>query len=445
MSRMIASARRTGGLMLILAVSFGLRLTAIPVVHADGYYTGDEKEYVYLASSLADGGEFIDTNGEYSTRSPLYPFFLSTMVDAGSMGLLLSHIAGAVLGVIVVGLIYQLSMQLFGEKVWALAAAAVAGLYPGLIIYSALLQTEMLFLVFFLGSFLAGYRLLQKPTLAAGGVLGVLTGCAVLVRAVYLGFFPVFLGTLLFLGRKNMKAHILPIAASILVFAAVNMPWLVRNYTIHDVLVPVSLWGGRSILVANNPYATGTWSNHPGFESWFDQELSRRGIQKEGLTEYELSSVSREIGIDFLRENPGKGLSLAAARTHIFWIYPITNSDSNIPLQGIAVGADFFLMVLLLVGIAGFRKWDARLMPIWAAVAVFSLLHLVLHAEARYRLPIVPLLSLFAGIGIGHLMTGGGWKELMMRKEFRSRLFTGGAILAAVYGYTGFLFIEGRI
>lgn len=433
-------------LLLILMISFGLRLMAIPAVHAGGYYTGDEKEYIYLASRLADGKEFIDTNGEYSTRSPGYPLFLSGMIGAGWVGLLMAHLAGAILGVVVVAQGYRLLMQIFDNRIWALATAAVAGLYPGLIIYSALLQSEMLFLVFFLGSFLAGYWLLDKPSVSRGALLGVLAACAVLVRAVFLGFFPVFLGILLFLGRKQMKNHILPMTVALLVFIALNLPWLVRNYSIHDALVPVSLWGGRSMVVANNPFATGTWSNHPGFESWFDEELSRRGItDRSELTEYQLSTISREIGFDFLKENPGTGLSLAAIRAHIFWIYPITNSDSNMILQGIAVGTDFILLALLIIGISGFREWEPRLMPMCAALAVFFLIHLVLHSEARYRLPIVPFLCLFAGVGVGRLMDGTLRREFMAERSRRSRLMAGGALLVAVYGYTGFLFLQGRI
>jgi hypothetical protein len=226
---------------------------------------------------------------------------------------------------------------------------------------------------------------------------------------------------------------------------AVLFPWVVRNYAIHQAVVPVSTYGGTAFLIGNNPLSNGTPKLREEYAGWFaDQVDLRRGVPPEELTENERSAVSREIGLDFIRDHPGKSLLLALRKMQVLFVYPITNTASLVPLQVGVAGIEFAIGLCAVAGIAFGsrpRKW-IRLPLI--LILVFLLLHVLLHGDARYRLPVTPLIALLAGGGVVALRAAVQGSLRLTRSAVRKGALLAAALVAA-YGITGWMFINGRI
>lgn len=440
-----ADATGKKALWFIMAGALALRLAAVPAVHAVRY-TSDEGEYIHMARQLLDEKIFRDSNGDRSIRAPLYPVVLAGLLAVGGNGLLPAHLAGGLLGTAAVGIIYALALMVTGSRKGALAAAGISALAPGLVIYSALLQTEMLYIVFFLLAFLFLYRLRDEPGFRVAAALGVCGGLAALTRAVYLGFLPVLLVMLVWPFRTQWRAVAGPAAVALIVAAMTIAPWTIRNWSVLHALVPVASGGGSSLLTGNNPYATGTYAVADGFDPWFTAQAQERGVaDPASLNEVGRSGLSAAIAMSYMRDHPGSTVALAAKKSYIFWIYPVTHSDSYLPVQALAVGFDALLLCAAVIGIAGSGAWRRTTGPLLAAVVFFWLVQAVLHAEARFRLPLVPLLAVAAGWGVVLLRDPAEVRRLFGVPRPR-RVMIGGLLLVVVaYGATAMGFLTGSL
>ncbi len=429
--------------ILIVLVGFVLRLSFVSVLHVDGY-TSDEKEYIYLASKLAGGGEFVDSNNEWSTKAPLWPYVLSVFFRLFGQGLLIPHLLNCMLGALIIFLGFKLSWELTGDRLTGLVTAGLLALYPGLIIYSDVLQTETLYIVFVLLAFLYLARLQHTPDVYNAVLFGVFAAAATLTRAVYFGFFILMLLIAGWMFRDRFRAYGSKLLIAAAVWALLLMPWTLRNYDVHHAFVPISSWGGISLLLGNNPYSTGTWSSKPGFENWFSTKAAQNGIELSHSTEIERSTLGRKLAIEFISSDPFDATKLVIKKFYMHWIYPITNSDSNRMLQAIAVVGDITLYSLAGMGFIATSQ-RKTFSPIFAAVGFFTLLQVVMHCEARYRLPIMPLIAVGSAVGGAMALDTRQWKEFYNIR--RNRILTSAwmVLLASVYSFTFIQTVLGKI
>ena len=429
--------------LLIVLVGLVLRLSLVSVLHVDGY-TSDEKEYIYLASKLADGGEFLDSNNEWSTKAPLWPFVLSVLFRLFGHGLLIPHLLNCLLGAFIIWLGFKLAWELTGDRSTGLMTAALLALYPGLIIYSDILQTETIYIVFILLAFLYLAKLQRTPDVHNAVFFGVFAAAATLTRAVYFGFFILMLMVAVWIYRDKVRIYGWKLLLAASVWVLLLTPWTVRNYDIHRTFVPVSSWGGISFLLGNNPYSTGTWSSKPGFESWFNAKAEEDGIDLPNSTEIQRSTLGQKLAIEFISSDPLGAAKLAIKKFYMHWIYPITNSDSNRKLQAIAVIGDIALYSLAGIGFiaTSYRKTFA---PVFAAIVFFTLLQVIMHCEARYRLPIMPLIAIGTAMGVAMAADTRRWKEFYHIR--RNRILAGVwmILLAGVYSFTLLQALTGTI
>lgn len=432
-------------LLFILIVSFALRLAAIGPVHVEKY-SSDEIEYIGIARYLAQGGEFVDSNGDKAIRAPLYPFILSYIFLIFDENLLPPQIFGCVLSSIAVLLSYLLCIQLWKNKKVALIAAGVVALYPGLIICAGMIQTENLYIVLFLLSLLFAIRISDHPTLFVAIGLGVCAALAALTRAVFFGFFPILLISAWFITRKNSLNISKYIVLSVIVWCLVLSPWVIRNYNLFQTLVPISSGGGNSLLTGNSPFATGTWRVENGFEKWYKERAEENGYTNiTELNEVQLSSLSRTLALEYIITHPWQTIQLTLKKAHIFWIYPATHTDNNIPIQLIAVIFDFLFLLVALLGVVTAPKLHRHILIIMSAILFFFLIQIILHAEARFRLPLIPLLCLFFGWGTTIFTDK---KKFVSMLSSKKKLITYGLLITGItiiYVYTGILFLNGLI
>jgi hypothetical protein len=438
----LAADRGAAYLKGILLVSLVVRLAAVPLVHATSYLS-DETEYIEIARGILEKGEFADSNGDRSVRAPLYPFFLSGVFTLSGGSVALAHVAGCLLGVAGVFFVFALAHRIWNDMKSALVAAAIAGLHPSLVIYSTLLLTETLYLVLLMGALVTAYDLEAGPSRGRAAGLGALAGLASLTRPVFLGFFPLLL--LLLAARRGgvgKRYLALALAAWVVVLA----PWTFRNTLLHGDLVIVGSGGGSSLLTGNNPFATGTWRNEPGFDPWLRERMADRGAgDPDTLSETQRAHLSGEIALEYMGQNPARAAELALKKSHIFWVYPVSHSDQGGALQATLVTFDIALWVGVLLGLAAGRQGGRWLIVIGAAACFFWLAQALLHSEARFRLPLVPLLALVAGEGLRVFADGTLRARALARPGARALLASGGVILAAVYGWTAYMAFTGAL
>ncbi|MEW6511611.1 MAG: glycosyltransferase family 39 protein [Bacteroidota bacterium] len=436
---------RDKALWIALTAALVIRLAAVPAVHAI-QYTSDEREYLFMAGQLLDRGMFQDSNGDRAVRAPLYPIVLSALLWLAGRTTILAHVAGVLLGAAICWLTFHLAGVLGSGRREALAGAWIAALSPGLVIYSALLQTETLYIVWFLLTLLFLYRLLHMPRPVAAAGLGVFSGLAALTRPVFLGFLPVVAIYVLYYNRGRLREGVLVTFVALAVTAAVIAPWTLRNAAVLHAFVPVSSGGGSSLVTGNNPHARGTFDAGPGFAEWFADQARARGVGDPAtLNETDRSALGAQVALSFIGDHPGSALALAAKKSFIFWIYPVTHSDSYLPVQAIAVGADALLLAAAVIGIAGNIRRNRLVGPLVAALIVFWLVQAVMHAEARFRLPLVPILAVFGGWGVGIVADREARRRLLSQPTFRRIALTGLVCVALIYLVTGIMFLTGSI
>jgi len=436
----------SSALWIILLVSLIVRIAAVPLVHSSGY-TSDEREYIAMAERILQGDGFIDTNGAYAVRAPLFPALLALVFGLSGYSLVVAHAAQCLCGVLVVYLVYRLTCLLVGDRTTALNASIVAALYPGMIIYSALLQTEMPYCCFVLAAFGLVYAMVDGGGgISKAAMMGLWCGLASLTRAVFLGFAPLLIAATAWMARWNLRKSAnngLVVLAALFVVVA---PWTLRNYLLFSALVPVGSGAGDSFLTGNNPYATGTWRVLGGFEEWRMEQSLAHGLQRaDSLDEVHHAAVSGILAREYIISHPGEIAALVVKKTQIFWIYPIDHNDESRLLQLGEVLIDALLYVGVILGlVVAPRPLMRRLTPLIGACFFFWLTQVVLHSEARFRLPLIPILALFWGIGASNLANS-GLKRFFLDSARRTWLLVGTGMVVLIYGATGWMFLHGMI
>jgi 4-amino-4-deoxy-L-arabinose transferase-like glycosyltransferase len=420
-----------------------IRLLSLQPVHSNGY-TSDESEYIRVAKTLEEGKEFIDSNGEYSTRAPLFPFWLSGVFRIAGEGLTIPLILNCLLGVFLIYLLYSLCLEMTGLQTESLIAAGAVAASPGLITYSVLLQSETLSLMFFLTALLFAFRFTKSSSILDAVVVGICCGFAALTRAVFLGYFPALLLLMWFMRQKKNIPAPRPLVAAAILFVMVLGPWTIRNYSLHHRIIPVSSGGGNSLLTGNNPFATGTWRAEPGFSEWFRQQAAENGVADvDALSETERSSLAGTIAVEYMMSHPLDIMSLMVKKAHILLIYPVTGIETSSAGQGMAVIFDYFFYVVSAAGLLWLRKRRESMILITGTACYFIILHLILHAESRFRLPVVLPLCIFAGVGVKLLFDK---KQLPgFFRQNKKAISISFAVITAIYGYSAWLHLQGTI
>lgn len=157
-------------------------------------------------------------------------------------GPLVGPIFNAVVGALVVALVHRVG-RAFLTPLRARIAGAIAALHPGLIVYAALIMTELVAAAFLLGALLVAVH--ERGSLRGLVFAGALLGVGALVRPVSLLALP-----LLFLVVPGgFKVALARTALSGLTALAVISPWTLRNCYRMDGCALISTNGGWNLAI----------------------------------------------------------------------------------------------------------------------------------------------------------------------------------------------------
>ncbi len=411
--RIVASSFVRWGLALFL-LALGLRLAWLSIVSPgpllDGWF------FYYSAESIASGGGFIDPFNGAPTASlpPGYAFLLSGLFVTFGADPLVAKLFNVVAGAVTVVLVYALATRLGGQRA-GIAAGVVFALFPSHIFFSVMIMTE----TFFAG-LLVGIVFLLVIWLSKGAmktwqvfVLGVLLGAMSLVRAEVILLVPSLIVLWKVLG---LRWQTVPLHASVLVvgMAAVITPWSIRNYVRFDEVIPIR--GGQSAPLRGFRIALSMDYDSPRYtivggrqepapldqligdhlrHPWQLADLSARKIADMFGRDYAFAWA------DFCNGSPtDPSVQTACSQDQA----PLSGNGYE-PPGGVApwaaIGDAYYyavgLTVLLGVPVL-LAKGDRRYLIIAWFIASWCLIHLIYVPQPRYHFPVLPMVSIFAGI-----------------------------------------------
>jgi hypothetical protein len=264
----------------------------------------------------------------------------------------------------------------------------------------------------------ADARARTGPALAAG----VLWGMAVLARETLLYFVP--LAALWLAGGRTRDGGRRRAAALVVSAVLVVAPWTLRNWVTFHAFVPVSTAGGLNLFQGNAPLSR--------------QEVYDEYYAVDGYLEQYRFAVRR--GMESIRERqPAWLLEKLAEQMPMFWeaesmaaIHVKRGAYGPVPPPwAIAWGLVLLVPYLALLpffvaGLAGARYGRAALL-LAGFLAYYNLIHVVTHGFNRYRLPVMPVVFLFAAWAVAAWREG-AFPALSPRR--RAAAAAGGIVLA---------------
>jgi hypothetical protein len=392
-------ARPDVALAAILGVGLALRLAAVLLLPVDAGWP-DSEQFLGIAGSLLAGQGFCLPNGEYQhARPPLYPLFLAAGRMAGE-SLRIPLIAQAVLDTLTAFLVAVLGRGLGLPPRTARVAALLYAVNPYAVQFARLVLSECLGGVLLIGGLAAWGSLVARGS--GGGddegrssargrglraaLSGALLGLACLTRPTSLGAAAIALVVLAALGRGTRAERLRVVAALAAGAVLVMAPWVHRNRGVYGRLVASAPTSGWVLYESFNPEADGG-PMAPG----------HRYPKLDG-TFAERDSALAALGWKWIRENRERAVALAWEKQKRFW-NPLPNFERFRTFPYVLAGA--YELPLIGLSIAGLVLAAAggpgsALFPLVPVTLYFPALHLVYLGSVRYRMPIEPLLALFA-------------------------------------------------
>lgn len=432
---------QVASLVSIWAAAFAVRLLYIVQSQQSPFYDFplvDAKTYAQAALALALGDW--TGNGQPFWQPPLYPHFLGLLYALFDPGFTLPRVVQAGLGATVCLLIFWLGRRVFSAAVgWI--AAGLAIFYGPLIFFAAELLPPVLAILLNLLALLAllwavegrFWRLLLP---------GLLLGLAALCVANVLVFVPVAALWLIWSQRPlSMRQQLVRLAPFLLGVVVAIAPVTLRNYLLGDDLVLISSNAGLNFYIGNNARYDQTVEIQPG-PAWLD--LTSRPRVEAGLTKPSAQSQFFFLqSWDFIRTQPLAYLRLQLYKLYLFWNGDEIGRNQDLYfarqysplLQGLLwkYGLAFPFGLLAPFALTGcWLAWRRGLlhrpepMLLGLFTGVYMLSVVAFFISARYRLPVVPILLLFAVYGGRELYLLG------RQREYKGLLIGSGAVLLLV-------------
>ena len=431
----------TRWLLLILLLAVVLRLGVALYLGDSTPPAKDETSYSMLAARLAAGHgysfdqpwyPFTPANTPTAHWSFLYTAFVAAIYSVIGLHPLGARLAGAILtGILLPFLLYRLSHRLFpdapplklGRLTFTLhhLSALLMAVYAYFILYSAMVQTEALFICALLWSLERALALSQHLTAGAGPAtgrsgwlavtFGLSLGTAALLRQSILPWVVVLFAWLVYTLLHTRRLHLrtlAPLVAAGLVMLAVILPFTLRNYLVYGDFLLLNSNAGYAMYSAQHPL------HGSSFQAFTAAPLPDDLLNGPPLTEAQWDRALMDRGIAFVLADPARYLRLSASRVADYFEFWPTET-SRLHNAGRLLSFTLFLPFMLAgLGLAGRRSKAGRSWREFLATPValallfmlfYSLLHISTWAMARYRLPVDAVALPFAALTIAALLS----------------------------------------
>lgn len=352
--------------------------------------SSDAAGYDMRAQSILSGQGFAMGGKPTSYHYPFYSIFLASVYFFSGHSYLAVRLIQAFLGILSCYLLYLIGKKSFGAATGFIAAVIMA-FNPAFIKSIEHLTTEALFTFIFLIALYLMFEAEACGALFRKGVAGFMLGLMELTRSVVLAF-PFFFAFVDIIKRVRAHQRIMPkltghLILILFMFAAI-LPWTIRNYKLHGEFIFVTTRVGINLYSSFSPKEGKLF----GFTASDD-------VTKEAYalgSEVEANKFLIRKTLDYIKDNPGQLPYLTFLKFAYFWV-PFDWEVMGGGRYNFAYG---FSLPFFLIGFVAWRKRAWELLPVYLSLIYFLLISLITYGSPRLRLPIEPVILLFAALGI---------------------------------------------
>ena len=355
----------------------------------------DTANYLHLTRSLLESGRYAMWAKPTAYVAPVYPFFLTGVFKLCGENLLAVKLIQAGLGAVSVVWVYFLAIR-FVRPFLALLAALILALHPEVIGITGFIYTESLFIFLLLATLLLLVHALTTKKawhfLCAGALLGLTTLC----RGVTLQW-PVFMLPVLMLSSQRW-AWLRRWAFVVTGMAVVMAPWTIRNYQRFLVFLPVATGSGDVLWTGN----------YLEFDGEYRYEQTQKKLF-EVAGDVDLITRDRKLTADAKRmilEDPVAHAWLIIRKIFRYWLRVYEDVPDGAARQrnwlvfGVLTFTHYAILLFALIGLWHCNRRHDGVKMLLAFVCYYTLVHAATLAVARYRIPLLPIISIAAASGV---------------------------------------------
>ena len=379
----------------------------------------DAETYVNLAIQIANG-DFFQKNFLSFYQPPLYPFLLAFIFKTISLDLYLIHLLQFILGAVNCVLIYLVGRLCFNKTV-ALLSGLISCFYWSfiyfegeLLIPSLIIFLDLCFLLFFLKYMDSGksYQALLS---------GLLLGLSAIARPNILLFGLVVCPLLIIFplvkhdcenGKRNLRTRLISFLFFIIGSCCIIGPVTFYNWYVEKSFVLISHNGGLNFYIGNSPENARAIDIRPG-EEW-DEFTAMPKIENPTvqITGADFSRYWYQKSLRYIRQYPLEFIKNTIKKTVLFFhahefkrnidIYFFKDHFSRLlrmPLMNFAI-----ICPLALFGMYLARRKSPKIMLLLLFILIYGFSVVMFFVTSRYRLPVVPIMIIFASYAILQLL-----------------------------------------
>jgi 4-amino-4-deoxy-L-arabinose transferase-like glycosyltransferase len=355
--------------------------------------------------SLLRSGELRIKGRLSASRPPLYPIFIYIVYYIFGPGniLMLRLIQGA-MGAAISVLTVVLGRKVFSAKVGVWGGLMYA-FYPAAWTFTDMVMSEILFGLLLIASliFLVDF---PRRRMSDAVLAGLLLGMAAMTRTV-LYQFPLFFAAIILITSKERWKHVPHLVVFLLSFWMVLLPWVARNNRIFDKPIVTTKSGVDLYFYNHNPFMYIIYNYSE------EESLNKLSQKTWEMSEVERDSLARYTAITWIKQHPllfaFKGVRtqwnfFGVERDYLWWL--LAGYWGKVPKWQIALAFPliaptvYLLIPLFIWGLVySWKKIPLKSALLWM-LAYNLAVTFVYYGYSRNRMPLNPLLMLFAGYAL---------------------------------------------
>lgn len=405
--------------ILVVIINAALLFFIIPRIssHLHALYNQDvyADGYDYLAHNLAagDGYRFYPDTARTTMREPGYPLLLAGLLVAFGNSFAAVKVANMCLALATAWLMTRIACRVSSSPILIFAPPLLFLFHPATMVAESRGGVELLFTFLLVLFTVALYWAMEGNRWWIYGLSGSVLGLVVLVKSTPI-LFPLFLLVyLIIVERKGTLATFGRLAFMLVAMLVVLSPWIARNYSLTGKFIPTASVLGVS-MQAGQYICEHRSSGEPMWR--LDREAS-----------YERDDLAHSLGYSFKQSDfyyqtfysPADEVSFSSALSR--QVVGVYRSDPLLCLKCVSSNLIYFWsagkteqstvantivqLPYLILAIAGvvvsMRNHHFRLIGILVLLILYFLcVHAPILAQARYSMPLIPFISILAGIAL---------------------------------------------
>lgn len=286
----------------------------------------------------------------------------------------------------------SIAWSLFKKKLTALIVLYSMIIYPSLLAYQATILSETLFTFFLIWGFAFLFAWDGAPqneryfyAAAATFVL------SLYVKATITSVMPFLMLSRSIIVKRALRDHVRALVLSCVIFVVMLAPWWVRNYAIFGEFVPFTTSASANLYLGVNPV-----NRHVGIDWSTDVDKEENEAIMALGDELAISRAYSEKSREYIMADKAEFVRRIPLKFVRFWNFQSNYKGDKYTLAFVLYNVMLALSwgVACPLGLLSFWLNRARwreFLPIFAIIAYFTLIHVVVIASLRYRLPIEPL------------------------------------------------------